>query len=63
MVDAVSSQMGLARPEHPLDKPSATGKWFLPLFGITLVAFLVVDTVLATLKRSGLTRRRTAPEP
>lgn len=37
--------------------------WFLPLFGITLVAFLVIDTVLATLKRSGLTRRRTAPEP
>jgi uncharacterized iron-regulated membrane protein len=32
--------------------------WFLPLFGITLVAFLVIDAVLATLKR-----RRTAPEP
>ena len=32
MVDVTSSQMGIPRPEHPLEGPSKAGKWFMPVF-------------------------------
>ena len=38
MVDVVSNDFGVPRPEHPLDRPNTTGKWFLPLFGAILLA-------------------------
>lgn len=42
--------------------------WFLPVFGVSLIAFLVIDTVVAAVKRGRFMRirfnsRRTTPEP
>ena len=41
MVDVVSSEVGIPRVEHPLDRPSTVGKWFMPVFGAVVVAGLV----------------------
>ncbi len=32
MVDVTSSEIGIPRPEHPLEGPSMVGKWFMPVF-------------------------------
>ncbi|MEO5755321.1 MAG: inorganic phosphate transporter [Mesorhizobium sp.] len=40
MVDIVSSEAGIPRPEHPLDH-SGGAKWFLPAFGVLLLAGVV----------------------
>ena len=41
MVDIVASEVGIPRPEHPLDRPSLLGKWFMPLFGAIVVGGLI----------------------
>ena len=41
MVDIVASEVGIARPEHPLDRPSPIGKWFMPLFGAIVLGGLI----------------------
>ncbi|MER8521319.1 inorganic phosphate transporter [Mesorhizobium sp. M1076] len=40
MVDIVSSEAGIPRPEHPLDRPNGTGKWFLPAFAVIILGGL-----------------------
>ncbi|MER8388987.1 inorganic phosphate transporter [Mesorhizobium sp. M0166] len=40
MVDIVSSEAGIPRPEHPLDRPNGTGKWFLPAFATIILGSL-----------------------
>jgi inorganic phosphate transporter, PiT family len=40
MVDIVSSEAGIPRPEHPLDQ-SGGSKWFLPAFGVLVLIGLV----------------------
>ncbi|ESZ26913.1 hypothetical protein X734_13900 [Mesorhizobium sp. L2C084A000] len=37
MVDIVSSEAGIPRPDHPLEQ-SGSAKWFLPAFGVRSVA-------------------------
>ncbi|RUY57747.1 inorganic phosphate transporter [Mesorhizobium sp. M7A.F.Ca.CA.001.13.2.1] len=36
MVDIVSSEAGIPRPDHPLDQ-SGSAKWFLPAFGVLVL--------------------------
>lgn len=40
MVDVVSSESGVPKSEHPLDRPSVTGRYFMPLFFAIVVAGL-----------------------
>ena len=37
MVDVVSSEAGIPRPDHPLEQ-SGGAKWFLPAFGVLVLA-------------------------
>src|SRR3954468_25001134 len=47
MVDIVSSEAGIPRPEHPLDH-SGGAKWFLPAFGVlVLVGIIYVGYALS----------------
>ncbi|TGQ57578.1 inorganic phosphate transporter [Mesorhizobium sp. M1C.F.Ca.ET.193.01.1.1] len=40
MVDVVSSEAGIPRPDHPLEQSSGA-KWFLPAFGVLVLAGLI----------------------
>src|SRR5690348_11623850 len=41
MVDAVSHDIGISRPEHPLNRPNSARGWFLPIFGVILIGGLL----------------------
>ena len=40
MVDVVSSEAGIPRPDHPFEQ-SGGAKWFLPAFGVLVLAGLI----------------------
>ena len=40
MVDIISSEAGIPRPDHPLDS-SGSAKWFLPAFGVLVLVGVV----------------------
>lgn len=40
MVDVVSSEAGIPRPDHPLEQ-SSSAKWFLPAFGVLVLVGLI----------------------
>ncbi|CDX34559.1 phosphate transporter, low-affinity [Mesorhizobium sp. SOD10] len=40
MVDVVSSEAGIPRPDHPLEQ-SGGAKWFLPAFGVLVLAGII----------------------
>ncbi|MBN9273984.1 MAG: inorganic phosphate transporter, partial [Mesorhizobium sp.] len=40
MVDVVSSEAGIPRPDHPLEQ-SSSAKWFLPAFGVLVLIGIV----------------------
>ncbi|WFP77886.1 inorganic phosphate transporter [Mesorhizobium sp. WSM4906] len=40
MVDMVSSEAGIPRPDHPLEQ-SSSAKWFLPAFGVLVLVGLI----------------------
>ena len=47
MVDIVSSEAGIPRPDHPLEQ-SGSAKWFLPAFGVlVLVGIIYVGYALS----------------
>lgn len=47
MVDVVSSEAGIPRPDHPLNR-SGGAKWFLPAFGVlVLVGVIYVGYALS----------------
>jgi len=47
MVDVVSSEAGIPRPDHPLNQ-SGGAKWFLPAFGVlVLVGVIYVGYALS----------------
>ncbi len=40
MVDVVSADMRITRPDHPLSKPSSVGNWFMPVFVLVVLGGL-----------------------